>query len=506
MASPVESEHPFPWRAAAPSLAVSGVLLAVTICAGSVLFVTQWSASRALNEAQEDFNLSVELELWVHGLRGQLTEYVATGDERLLADLGRLDKSVTDRLMLVERVVYSQHGRLVVAEIRRTVSNLVEELHHLTSMEQVARRAEVVRLVNQVLDAQLLQNTEQHRALAEERLQMAQGNLRTLTTWTGWLLLTLGLGGAATGIFSGYNLARALRRQLVELTVSVNSATGSLGALGETFEPIQVSPTGDLSQVQSMVDLLADRVAGVVRRVQASERESMRQSQLAALGQLAAGLAHELRNPLTAIKTLVEAARDSQTGASLDDRDLQVVDEELGRLDATLQAFLDYARPPRMVRKEVDLRDVVQRTVQLAAPRAERQSTQIDVRLPGSAALQTVDPEQLRQVLLNLLLNALDAVGNGGRVAIALNQPSADTPTQISVEDTGPGIAPELLDQLFEPFISSKPSGSGLGLTISQRIVENHGGTLTAENRPEGGARLTVSLPPQSADAGAAVA
>src|SRR5690606_16934901 len=101
---------------------------------------------------------------------------------------------------------------------------------------------------------------------------------------------------------------------------------------------------------------------------------------------------------------------------------------------------------------------------------------------------------------------ALDAVGNGGRVAISLNPPGADAPAQIPVEDTGPGIAPELPNQLFEPFTSSKPSGSGLGLTISQRIVQNHGGTLTAENRPEGGARLTVSLPPQSADAGAAVA
>jgi signal transduction histidine kinase len=224
----------------------------------------------------------------------------------------------------------------------------------------------------------------------------------------------------------------------------------------------------------------------------------MHQDQLAALGQLAAGLAHELRNPLTSIKTLVEAARGSGGENPLDDQDLQVIEEEIARLDETLQSFLDYARPPKLTRRRVDVRDVIDRTVQLVGPRAERQFVNVLSRLPDHPVEAILDPEQLRQVLLNLLLNAVDALSGGGRVTISLVEEAETGLIRLTVEDDGPGIREELLGRLFEPFVSTKPSGTGLGLTVCRRIIDGHGGSITAENRPEGGARFTILLPRQT--------
>jgi signal transduction histidine kinase len=259
-----------------------------------------------------------------------------------------------------------------------------------------------------------------------------------------------------------------------------------------------------VAELERSLNVLATRVADVVARLQAAERESLRNDQMAALGQLAAGLAHELRNPLTAIRTLVEAARGQGPGGRLDARDLEVLDEEIGRLDTTLQSFLDYARPPRLEQRSVDLRDVVRKTVQLVGPRAERQSIQLDVALPDEPLTAFADAEQLRQVLLNLLLNALDAIRTGGSVTLQAARDPAAGQIVLKVLDDGPGIPDSVREKLFEPFVSSKTAGTGLGLTISRRIVENHGGTITAEDRPEGGAVFTVRLPQREVPAGEA--
>jgi signal transduction histidine kinase len=191
----------------------------------------------------------------------------------------------------------------------------------------------------------------------------------------------------------------------------------------------------------------------------------------------------------------VEVARSHGAAAQLDGRDLEVVDEELTRLDTTLQSFLDYARPPKLERRTVDVRDVVQRTVQLVKPRAEQQTVRIDVALPERPLQVSADAEQLRQVLLNLLLNALDALGTGGRITVSATADATARQVVVQVADDGPGISDAVHSTLFEPFVSSKPSGTGLGLTISRRIVENHGGTITAENGAHGGAVFSVRLP-----------
>ena len=208
---------------------------------------------------------------------------------------------------------------------------------------------------------------------------------------------------------------------------------------------------------------------------------------------MAAGIAHELRNPLMPIKILVQSAAERRPSPGLDGRDLTVLEQEISRLERSIQTFLDFARPPRIEKTTFAVRDVLEQIVKLLEARAERQGVRIECRFPAEPARIEADVGQFRQVVLNLLLNALDAVPHGG--AIGLEMTNEDRVLTLRVADTGGGLPGELGEQIFEPFVSTKETGLGLGLSICKRIVEAHGGEIRAANRPEGGAVFTVRLP-----------
>ena len=180
-----------------------------------------------------------------------------------------------------------------------------------------------------------------------------------------------------------------------------------------------------------------------------------------------------------------------------------MLSEEISRLDASLQSFLDYARPPRIAKSDVDLGTVAEKTRQLLAGRAEQQSICVSIQQPQGPVVVHADPEQLRQLLLNLSLNALDAIGHDGKIEIRV-QPAEQGGAIVRVIDSGAGISQAVRNRLFEPFVSTKESGTGLGLTTCRRIVEDHGGRIDVADNPSGGAVFRVWLPasePNDADA-----
>jgi signal transduction histidine kinase len=245
------------------------------------------------------------------------------------------------------------------------------------------------------------------------------------------------------------------------------------------------------------------RVEEVAERLQRHQRDMLRAEQLSAVGQLAASVAHEVRNPLTSVKMLVEAALRSPRRKPLTADDLEVIHGEVVRLEHTVQDFLDFARPPSPQRCQCDLREVVQQALDLVRVRARQQGVELVVAATGAPVTGHVDRGQLCTVLVNLFLNALDAMPQGGRLEVEADFTAAPTPgIRLSVADTGAGIAPEMADRLFTPFASTKATGTGLGLSISRRIIEEHGGTLTGGNRLGGGACFTLMLPPPSPGGG----
>ncbi len=226
------------------------------------------------------------------------------------------------------------------------------------------------------------------------------------------------------------------------------------------------------------------------------EQELIRSAKLAAVGRLSAGLAHEIRNPLASIKGSAEILGDDFPDDHPKKRLLKVLVEEADRLNRVLTRFLSFARPQAPEKRRVDLASEAEAVVSLLSGQQDGRSAKIEVQSRSAAGpFVEGDPEMLRQVLLNLLLNALQATDGRGTIQISFEESDKGSgEVTLHIEDNGPGFTPEALDHLFSPFFTTRESGTGLGLAVSHRIVEAHGGRIEVENREGGGARVTVVL------------
>jgi signal transduction histidine kinase len=249
---------------------------------------------------------------------------------------------------------------------------------------------------------------------------------------------------------------------------------------------------------------VATSIGITLQNSQVYERMKER-DRLAALGQMAAGLAHEIRNPLGSIKGAAQFLQPSVAAPAAPAHGntkefLDIIVEEVNRLNKIVSQFLDYARPYRGEQKQLEVTDVLKKTLQLVA---KEHGSNVDINTSFADRLPPVraDAEQLLQVFLNLSLNALQAMPHGGRLVIstslrrATRRGAAAAFIEIRFRDTGVGIPPGDIKNLFIPFFTTKEKGTGLGLPISQRIIENHGGTIEVRSQPGEGAVFTVLLP-----------
>ncbi len=339
------------------------------------------------------------------------------------------------------------------------------------------------------------------RALLDEhdrRALAAADQSEHISDFLRLVMLLLGLVGPLGGILSGFGIARGLSRSIYRLSVRVKDMAAHLD---HDVGSVSVTADNDIHHLDGQLERIVRRVEEVTGRLQRQQLALLRTEQLSAVGKLAASVAHEVRNPLTSVKILVGLALRRQNPKPLSEADLRVIHDEVDRVEQTVQRLLDFARVPEPQRSRCDLRDVVHGAVHLVRSRADHLRVVLDVAVPPAPVEAEVDRTQLHSVLVNLLLNALDAMPGGGRLEAALDERPGGV-VQLQIADTGPGIPADLLGgRLFDPFVSSKPTGTGLGLSIARRIVDEHHGTIRADNRPEGGACFTIRLPARPAEA-----
>ncbi len=314
---------------------------------------------------------------------------------------------------------------------------------------------------------------------------------RLLRNLAGGIAAVSGLGGVA-GLVLGLGVARSWTQSMRRLSIQIQDATG---LLENKPTAIVLTGEGNTSDLHAQMETLKHSVEAIMERLGQREREVLRADQFAAVGQLATGVAHEIRNPLTSIKLLVQAGLEDEGSANLSAEDLRVIEQEIRRMETTLRSFLEFARPPRMERRPTDLISLIRSVLTLVRGRAENQKVAIHLKLPTTEKwVLTLDSEQVKQVLINIVLNALDAMPHGGTLTFTGESPPQGG-ASIRISDTGQGISPELMNRLFQPFVTGKKTGLGLGLVISRRIVEEHGGTIATESLAGGGAAFTVTFP-----------
>lgn len=229
-------------------------------------------------------------------------------------------------------------------------------------------------------------------------------------------------------------------------------------------------------------------------RLEAAEENLRRQDRLAALGEMSAGIAHEIRNPLGIISSSAQLlGKRLPAPAPAIGQLLDIIEEETTRLNGLITDFLTFGRPARPSRQMVDLSGLVRRAVEHVQAVAERNGVKVVAELPLASLSASVDSEMVQQSLLNLLLNALDATPHGGEVSVSLR--GEEGYLCLDVRDTGCGISEANRTKIFNPFFTTKEKGTGLGLANAHRMVEAHGGEITVQSVPGRGSVFTIRLP-----------
>ncbi len=229
------------------------------------------------------------------------------------------------------------------------------------------------------------------------------------------------------------------------------------------------------------------------RELRESGEQLRRAERLSALGEIAAGLAHEIRNPLAGMKGALEIVGSRVKPGTPEAEFSAIAAREAQRLEGLVQEFLDYARPRPPHPRPDELPQVLRRVAGLLGPEAERAGVVLAIDADTAPSGPPVDPEQIQQVVVNIVLNAIQASPKGGRVRVRSRAEAGRA--VVEVTDQGPGMSPEAQARAFEPFFTTTERGSGLGLAISQRIVAAHGGTISFGDVPGGGTKVEIVLP-----------
>ena len=304
--------------------------------------------------------------------------------------------------------------------------------------------------------------------------------------------------------------AAALRRTLMRTGLVVLLLSAALGTLlawrivlpvralttrvREITERGEIVSEGPLPAAAGEVGVLSRAFQTMIESLSNAQRAAVAQSRLALLGEVAASLAHEVRTPLAVLKTSAQLLSRPALPAGERDNLTRMVADEVNRLNGIVTALLDLARPKAVTFRPQPLSHIIERALSFFAPMARQRATEIRGEPFDSGIIVHCNADQIHQVLLNLVYNALQVLDQTGIIRVSA-RPAVGGTVRVEVADNGPGFSVEALPRAFAPFFTTKVDGTGLGLAIAKRIVEEHGGTIGADNADGGGALLWFTLP-----------
>jgi two-component system sensor histidine kinase HydH len=274
-------------------------------------------------------------------------------------------------------------------------------------------------------------------------------------------------------------------RRLIDEEIACPMANGESVPL----EVIATTLQGENGSFLGHVILFRD-----LSEIQFLKKEIERSERLASIGKLAAGVAHEIRNPLSSIKGFATYFKERYRGVPEDQNTAEIMIQEVERLNRVITQLLEFARPMDIHSKPTSLQVLIQDSLKLIEGDLNRKNLKVNVRIPSDVPAFKLDPDKYRQVFLNLYLNAIDAMEKGGTLTVEVRRDEDNRNVQITISDTGRGIKEEDLPHVFDPYFTTKSSGTGLGLAIVHKIIESHGGKIRVHSQAGKGTHVTISL------------
>jgi signal transduction histidine kinase len=265
---------------------------------------------------------------------------------------------------------------------------------------------------------------------------------------------------------------------------------------GDLSTRVDLNQKDEIGVLASSLNSMLTELTGTKKKLDTCQIEAMQKvEKMANIGELAAAIAHEIKNPIAGISGAIQVLSEEFPDGDNRKEIINEVLAEIGRLDKTVRDLLSFAKPPEPSLVRTPVAPLIERSMRLISAQAKKQSVEVNASSLAQDAEVNIDPEQMQQVLINIMMNALHSMSAGGKITLATQVDKEKNELEISISDTGNGISQDELKNIFKPFYTTKHTGTGLGLSISKNIVESHGGSIIVESRVGVGSTFAITLP-----------
>ena len=467
-------------------------LASLSILVGLVLlwysFQTNAFFKKVIDEHMAALRASDELESALVMQKGYITYFFQDNHPKWLDELARRDIQFKEWLIQARKWAATPEREKILVEIENDYKDLSLMRSQVIDLYKAGNKEEGFRIHQEARKQffKILELCREYRHEHEQDIAEARARIgRRAVYVTHLALATMGVAVLLSAL-----LAFILFRQILgPIRLLVRKAS-------QTHQEIY---TGDEVQALSRgVHILMEDVDQTRSELELSRIRLLQSAKMASVGKLAASVAHSIRNPLTSVKMRLFSLERSLDVSDDQREDFNVIGGEIRHIDNVLRNFLEFSRRPKLKVQSVSPSEVVDMALDLVGPRLNLNDIKLHIERTGLLPPTRIDPDQLKEALVNLLVNSADAVGLGGEITIEEKlerDPSMGRIVTIRVRDNGPGVPQALHEQIFQLFFSTKDEGTGLGLSIATRIVEEHGGEIQLTSPPEGGAVFTIKLP-----------
>jgi signal transduction histidine kinase len=479
------------------------IIMALTLAGGMIIvaytYKLQKGTSRIMETNVRSMKAAHELEIALFDMRGLIFNYIIDKSPKWIDSLNKVEIEFIISLNRASETSNTPEESNLIQQISALFFNFEQDFKKAVvdyKRGYITQANSLLLHVNQNLFQTIydkcklfIQLNELDQTFYQENLQRINDSIRTA-------MYGLGFAGIVMGLILGWVISRIILNPIYELILKVRGA-----ADGELVESLRMSPGRELKKVDEHIKGLVVRINKAHEDLEKNRQLLERSNRLATLGKMASGIAHEIRNPLTAIKMLIFSIKQNKESSQEMHADLEIIIKEIDRMDNIIQSVLKFAKPNVPSFTPTDVQVVLRETLYLLGPRIRQNRIDVSESYYPKAGTIQADPDQLKQVFMNIILNAMDAMHDGGVLGISTLVVEEDIKSvkqkalKISISDTGQGISGEIKDTLFDPFVKSKDYGVGLGLSITQQIIELHQGKIIASNNPDKGATFTIYLP-----------
>jgi signal transduction histidine kinase len=494
-----ENRKPLWWKRLSLRTRIFIVLAALllTTLMGGLVTIWHTDATDSLFATLIDKNLASfqaaeELENSLLIQKGYLTYFFLDGDPEWLKKLDTYSQEFQKWLDKARKSAYTPTMEEIIDRIEVQYRDYLKQREQVISLYKAGKRQEGYER-HQALRQQfatVYDLCERYKVIHEYAIARVRSESRGQARFINSLALVAMFSVVGLGILLVYILLKQILGPIRQLAL-------------ETDPAADATAPDEIKALSRRVHNLMENVDLAQSQLEKSQEHLVQTEKLALVGKLAAGVAHSIRNPLTSVKMRLFSLERNLELSPTQTEDLEVISEEIRHIDNIVRSFLEFSRPPKLKMHKASLSDVVDSALTLLSHRLESYGVTVEVKRTERLPEMGCDAEQLKEVLVNLILNSCDAMVDGGVITIQEGKGQVAPLGRVAflkLSDTGPGVSASIRDKIFQPFFSTKEEGTGLGLSIATRIIQEHGGFIELTSREGEGAGFIITLPYREED------